>query len=253
MQDQSCTRGDACPYAHNVFEYWLHPTRYRTQLCNDGEKCARKICFFAHTLEELRVPANKPFVPPEALAAATTTATLEAARKAGAAADGPNKVCSHLNVSCLPCWTSPGSGPPAPIQHDRPGRFNLFIRTKFELVLSSRSCRGGVAGLFVYLALTCSYRLCLAVPAQTLSSPSQAGNDGAVARSAAKRVIEGGRIVEPDEGMHLGAETVCVDCTQAGLQMLSALLNAQPGNGENDLLKTLQAKVAGAQTAQVQI
>ena len=56
-------RGDACPYAHNVFEYWLHPTRYRTQLCNDGEKCARKICFFAHTLEELRVPANKPFVP----------------------------------------------------------------------------------------------------------------------------------------------------------------------------------------------
>ncbi|EIE23296.1 hypothetical protein COCSUDRAFT_15780, partial [Coccomyxa subellipsoidea C-169] len=102
-KDQSCTRGDACPYAHNVFEYWLHPTRYRTQLCNDGEKCARKICFFAHTLEELRVPANKPFVPPEALAAATTTATLEAARKAGAAADSPNKVCSHFNVSCLPC------------------------------------------------------------------------------------------------------------------------------------------------------
>lgn len=90
-QDQSCTRGDTCPYAHNVFEYWLHPTRYRTQLCNDGEKCSRKICFFAHTLEELRVPANKPFVPPEALAAATTTATLDAARKAGGAADGADK------------------------------------------------------------------------------------------------------------------------------------------------------------------
>ena len=27
VQDQSCLRGDACPYAHNVFEYWLHPTR----------------------------------------------------------------------------------------------------------------------------------------------------------------------------------------------------------------------------------
>lgn len=90
-QDQSCTRGDACPYAHNVFEYWLHPTRYRTQLCNDGEKCSRKICFFAHTLEELRVPANKPFVPPEALAAATTTATLDAARKGGGATDGADK------------------------------------------------------------------------------------------------------------------------------------------------------------------
>ena len=23
----SCIRGDKCPYAHNVFEYWLHPTR----------------------------------------------------------------------------------------------------------------------------------------------------------------------------------------------------------------------------------
>ena len=23
----ACVRGDLCPYAHNVFEYWLHPTR----------------------------------------------------------------------------------------------------------------------------------------------------------------------------------------------------------------------------------
>lgn len=22
-----CQRGDACPYAHNVFEYWMHPSR----------------------------------------------------------------------------------------------------------------------------------------------------------------------------------------------------------------------------------
>lgn len=29
--------------------------RYRTQLCNDGIGCKRKVCFFAHTLEELRV------------------------------------------------------------------------------------------------------------------------------------------------------------------------------------------------------
>ena len=43
MQDQACVRGDNCPYAHNVFEYWLHPTRYRTQLCNDMEKCNRKV------------------------------------------------------------------------------------------------------------------------------------------------------------------------------------------------------------------
>lgn len=35
LQDQTCLRGDACPYAHNVFEYWLHPTRCRpcSRLC----------------------------------------------------------------------------------------------------------------------------------------------------------------------------------------------------------------------------
>lgn len=34
------------------------PHRYRTQLCrnNDGSHCKRQICFFAHSIEELRVP-----------------------------------------------------------------------------------------------------------------------------------------------------------------------------------------------------
>ena len=26
-KDGVCVRGELCPYAHNVFEYWLHPTR----------------------------------------------------------------------------------------------------------------------------------------------------------------------------------------------------------------------------------
>ena len=51
-------------------------SRYRTQLCNDGERCRRHVCFFAHSLEELRVPPTKPFVSPEALA----QASLEASR-----------------------------------------------------------------------------------------------------------------------------------------------------------------------------
>jgi hypothetical protein len=63
-----CARGDKCPYAHNVFEYWLHPTRYRSQLCNDGPKCRRRVCFFAHTIDQLRVPPSKPFVAPDMLA-----------------------------------------------------------------------------------------------------------------------------------------------------------------------------------------
>lgn len=54
----SCARGDSCMYAHGVFECWLHPSRYRTQLCTDGEACARRVCFFAHRECELRKPVG---------------------------------------------------------------------------------------------------------------------------------------------------------------------------------------------------
>ena len=50
------------PPLQGVFESWLHPSRYRTQLCKDHEKCDRPVCFFAHSLEELRTPENS-FVP----------------------------------------------------------------------------------------------------------------------------------------------------------------------------------------------
>ncbi|XP_027365637.1 zinc finger CCCH domain-containing protein 30-like [Abrus precatorius] len=50
----ACRRGDMCEYAHGVFECWLHPAQYRTRLCKDGTSCSRRVCFFAHTVEELR-------------------------------------------------------------------------------------------------------------------------------------------------------------------------------------------------------
>ena len=50
----TCGRGDMCEYAHGVFECWLHPAQYRTRLCKDGTNCNRRVCFFAHTPEELR-------------------------------------------------------------------------------------------------------------------------------------------------------------------------------------------------------
>ncbi|KAG8646313.1 zinc finger CCCH domain-containing protein 30 [Manihot esculenta] len=50
----ACRRGDMCEYAHGVFECWLHPAQYRTRLCKDGTCCNRRVCFFAHTPEELR-------------------------------------------------------------------------------------------------------------------------------------------------------------------------------------------------------
>ena len=31
-QTASCRRGDQCPFSHGVFESWLHPSRYRTQV-----------------------------------------------------------------------------------------------------------------------------------------------------------------------------------------------------------------------------
>ncbi|KAE8654673.1 Zinc finger CCCH domain-containing protein 23 [Hibiscus syriacus] len=51
----SCRKGDSCEFAHGVFECWLHPGRYRTQPCKDGLGCRRRVCFFAHTPDQLRV------------------------------------------------------------------------------------------------------------------------------------------------------------------------------------------------------
>lgn len=58
MQHGSCRSGDACLFAHGVFEGWLHPARYHTQLCKFGALCQRRVCFFAHSEEELR-PASE--------------------------------------------------------------------------------------------------------------------------------------------------------------------------------------------------
>ncbi|CAK9138410.1 unnamed protein product [Ilex paraguariensis] len=50
-----CKKGESCEFAHGVFECWLHPARYRTQPCKDGTHCRRRVCFFAHTPDQLRV------------------------------------------------------------------------------------------------------------------------------------------------------------------------------------------------------
>eukprot|EP00210_Caulerpa_lentillifera_P005105 g4877.t1 len=62
-----CLRGDSCSYAHGVFECWLHPSKFRTQLCKDGNKCRRPVCFFAHSLMELRSPTYTWTPTPDAL------------------------------------------------------------------------------------------------------------------------------------------------------------------------------------------
>ncbi|NP_001295793.1 zinc finger CCCH domain-containing protein 20 [Cucumis sativus] len=61
-----CKKGDACEYAHGTFEIWLHPDRYRTQPCRDGTGCRRRVCFFAHTSEQLRIPGKQSVRSPRA-------------------------------------------------------------------------------------------------------------------------------------------------------------------------------------------
>jgi hypothetical protein len=46
----TCSRGLGCGYAHGIFETWMHPTRFRTVMCNGDADCPRRICFFAHCL-----------------------------------------------------------------------------------------------------------------------------------------------------------------------------------------------------------
>ena len=46
--------GDRCLFSHNVYESWLHPSRFRTGMCAFGPKCSRTVCFFAHSAAELR-------------------------------------------------------------------------------------------------------------------------------------------------------------------------------------------------------
>ncbi|XP_039001348.1 zinc finger CCCH domain-containing protein 54-like [Hibiscus syriacus] len=54
FRDGICPKGNNCKLAHGVFEYWLHPARYRTRPCEAGRFCTRKVCFFAHSLDQLR-------------------------------------------------------------------------------------------------------------------------------------------------------------------------------------------------------
>ncbi|MCO5554483.1 hypothetical protein L7F22_008012 [Adiantum nelumboides] len=51
----TCRKGDSCELSHGVFESWLHPARFRTQLCKDGKACKRRVCFFAHSPSQLRL------------------------------------------------------------------------------------------------------------------------------------------------------------------------------------------------------
>lgn len=110
-QNQPCPRGESCQYCHSVFEYWLHPSRYRTQLCQNGAKCKRGVCFFAHSVSDLRVPDHSHLNIPEELAAEADQQQADKAKQQqrSRAPGSPSTTTS----GSLPPLNLPGS-PPSP-------------------------------------------------------------------------------------------------------------------------------------------
>ena len=50
-----CKHGDACMYTHSPYETRYHPLHYKTRMCpyNYESRCTNRLCWFAHTLDEL--------------------------------------------------------------------------------------------------------------------------------------------------------------------------------------------------------
>lgn len=96
-----CMRGDACPYSHGVYECWLHPAKYRTQLCKEGPACRRPVCFFAHSVADLRQPTHVWTAGGELQPNQRSQPTTAAGALLSATGNGPD--CSeaqNMNVAC---------------------------------------------------------------------------------------------------------------------------------------------------------
>lgn len=83
----------------------MHPTMYRTQLCKEGVACRRAICFFAHTLEELREAEP---------AAAARCCCREALAQAKSALPATRAAPAALG---WPLGALPGASPDSPVSH----------------------------------------------------------------------------------------------------------------------------------------
>ncbi|XP_062214885.1 zinc finger CCCH domain-containing protein 24-like [Phragmites australis] len=107
-----CRRGDMCEYAHGVFECWLHPAQYRTRLCKDGTSCSRRVCFFAHTTDELRplyVSTGSAVPSPRASA----TAAMEMAAAMSLMPGSPSSVSAVMSPFTSPMSPSGNGMPPS--------------------------------------------------------------------------------------------------------------------------------------------
>eukprot|EP00878_Enallax_costatus_P002068 GHUV01002234.1.p1 GENE.GHUV01002234.1~~GHUV01002234.1.p1 ORF type:complete len:430 (+),score=186.62 GHUV01002234.1:638-1927(+) len=125
-QNGDCPRGDACHMTHSMFEYYMHPLRYRTKMCKDGTSCNRPFCFFAHQPSELRQPVEAStflaMLSPQALAAAAdhliSHSSSSVTRMPGdASSSSATELQSNPNPS--PVQLVYQTLPPAPLQQQQ--------------------------------------------------------------------------------------------------------------------------------------
>ncbi|KAI3908719.1 hypothetical protein MKW98_029269 [Papaver atlanticum] len=131
----NCKRGDTCEYAHGVFECWLHPARYRTQPCKDGTSCRRRVCFFAHTPEQLRILPSQSQLSPrtESSPPSYDGSPLRVALDSYYVGSSPT---STLNLSPP---MSPNSGSPPMSPSTGMGRSTIGSNSVNEMVLNLRN------------------------------------------------------------------------------------------------------------------
>ncbi|KAK8960225.1 Zinc finger CCCH domain-containing protein 29 [Platanthera guangdongensis] len=110
----SCLKGDACEYAHGVFESWLHPAQYRTRLCKDETACYRRVCFFAHKPEELRAVnptsasiAGTVLSSPKSSQVGVSSFDMAAALVMQSAPGSPMSPSASSSSDLTPAWTNP--------------------------------------------------------------------------------------------------------------------------------------------------
>ncbi|KAK7399016.1 hypothetical protein VNO78_10191 [Psophocarpus tetragonolobus] len=128
----TCRKGDGCEYAHGVFECWLHPARYRTQPCKDGTSCRRRVCFFAHTPDQLRVlsPLDSPPMSPPIHDALASLMNLQLGEVKSLPSPSSSSSCNVLLSPVLPpCFLSLPSTPtpsPSPSPSSAVNYFDLW-------------------------------------------------------------------------------------------------------------------------------
>jgi hypothetical protein len=112
QQPPSCRHGLRCRYAHGVYEMWLHPSRFRTQMCLSRTRCPRPICFFAHSAAELRGD--------EHIAAAELRGSVYIAVTGVTLPMVSSLPLSPPRIQKPPVYAPPASPPPAAVSRDQP-------------------------------------------------------------------------------------------------------------------------------------